>query len=195
MFTGIIQKIGKIKSIQNAKFCFSIDDAQFLVSMKVGDSIAVNGVCLTAVEIGNYYFKVDVSIETQNCSTFKYLQVGNTVNLEKALRLNQGINGHLVSAHIDGVGKVLARFAQGVSTGFKIKTPRNLVKYIAKKGAICIDGVSLTVNAIDTDVFDVNIVPHTLNATTLYKLQVGSWVNLEVDIIARHLEQLLKDRI
>jgi len=197
MFTGIIQAIGQIKTKdvhdKGAVFSFTSSELDFS-NVAIGDSIAVNGVCLTAIEIGNDYFKADLSQETLDCSIFSDLSVGDDINLEKALRLNQGIDGHLVSGHVDGKGKVLDKYTEGDSTRFKIKTPQNLVKYIARKGSVCINGVSLTVNTIEADVFDVNIVPHTLTATTLGQLSVGSKVNLEVDIIARHLEQLLNTK-
>jgi len=194
MFTGIIQAVGQIKTKdthdKGAVFSFSSNELDFS-SAKIGDSIAVNGVCLTAIEISDNSFKADLSQETLDCSIFGDLLVGDDINLEKALRLNQGIDGHLVSGHVDGQGEVADKASEGESTRFKISTPQSLVKYIARKGSITINGVSLTVNSIENNVFDVNIVPHTLSETTLGQLSVGSKVNLEVDIIARHLEQLL----
>ena len=191
MFNGIIQNIGKISSIDVGEFCFFSSNKDFLTEVNIGNSIAVNGVCLTVSEIVDNNFKAYLSKETLSCSTFGTLQVGDAVNMEKALRLNQGIDGHLVSGHIDGVGKVVYRSVEGESMRFKISVADNLLKYIARKCSICINGVSLTVNAIDGSVFAVNIVPHTLIATTLGELQVGSELNLEVDMIARHLQQLL----
>lgn len=195
MFTGIIQSIGKINNIHDAKFCFSVAATEFLTEVKIGHSIAVNGVCLTVIEVGVDYFKADLSQETLRHSIFSALKIGSRVNLEKSLRLSQGIDGHLVSGHVDGIAKVVEKFSEGDSTRFKISTPQNLVKYIAKKGAVCINGVSLTVNEVAIDIFDINIVPHTLLSTTLGELSVGSKVNLEVDMIARHLEQLLKGQL
>ena len=195
MFTGIIQALGNIKTKvvydKGAVFSFQAADFDFS-SVAIGDSIAVNGVCLTAIEIGEDFFKADVSQETLDCSIFAQLEQGEAVNLEKSLRLNQGIDGHLVSGHVDGIAEVSDRFSEGESTRFKINAPDNLVKYIARKGSVCINGVSLTVNSIVNNTFDLNIVPHTLTVTNLGDLQLGSKVNLEVDIIARHLEQLLK---
>lgn len=195
MFTGIIQALGNIKTKvvydKGAVFSFQAADFDFS-SVAIGDSIAVNGVCLTAIEIGEDFFKADVSQETLDCSIFAQLEQGEAVNLEKSLRLNQGIDGHLVSGHVDGIAEVSDRFREGESTRFKINAPDNLVKYIARKGSVCINGVSLTVNSIVNNTFDLNIVPHTLTVTNLGDLQLGSKVNLEVDIIARHLEQLLK---
>jgi riboflavin synthase len=196
MFTGIIQAIGQIKTKdmhdKGAVLSFASSELDFS-NVAIGDSIAVNGVCLTAIEISDNSFKADLSQETLDCSIFGDLSVGDDINLEKALRLNQGIDGHLVSGHVDGQGEVVDRIIQGESTRFKISAPQNLVKYIARKGSITINGVSLTVNSIDANVFDVNIVPHTLTATTLGSLNIGSQVNLEVDLIARHLEQLLNN--
>ncbi|MCS5586134.1 MAG: riboflavin synthase [Gammaproteobacteria bacterium] len=194
MFTGIIQAIGQIKTKiahdKGAVFSFASDELDFS-NVAIGDSVAVNGVCLTAIEITENSFKADLSQETLDCSIFGDLSIGDKVNLEKALRLNQGIDGHIVSGHVDGQGEVVDKYPEGDSTRFKISTPQNLVKYIARKGSITINGVSLTVNSVESNVFDVNIVPHTLTATTLGQLSVDSKINLEVDIIARHLEQLL----
>ncbi|MCS5591185.1 MAG: riboflavin synthase [Gammaproteobacteria bacterium] len=194
MFTGIIQAVGKIKNVKvsekGAYFVFESDVID-LNDAKIGDSIAVNGVCLTAVELTNNTFSADVSQETLDCSIFANFQTGDKVNLEKALRLNQGIDGHLVSGHVDGVGVVSNRYSEGESTRFEITVDEDLVKYIARKGSVCINGVSLTVNNIEGNEFGVNIVPHTFTVTTLGDLHIGTKVNVEIDIIARHLEQLL----
>lgn len=190
MFTGIIQTMGRIKSIDKSVFYISAQ-ADFLSEVDVGDSIAVNGVCLTVTQVMSDYFSADVSQETRNCSIFATASAGDTLNLEKSLRLNQGIDGHIVSGHVDGIAQVVDKFSVDESTVFKIRAPQDLVKYIARKGSVCLNGVSLTVNKIESTVFDINIVPHTLLATTLGKLNIGSKANLEVDMIARHLEQLL----
>jgi riboflavin synthase len=194
MFTGIIQAVGEIKSLKTSEkgayFVFKSDDID-LGGANIGDSIAVNGVCLTAVELTENTFKADVSQETLDCSIFSNFEIGTKVNLEKALRLNQGIDGHLVSGHVDGVGVVSNRFSEGESTRFEITVDEVLVKYIARKGSICINGVSLTVNSVEGHTFGVNIVPHTFTVTTLGDLHIGTEVNVEIDIIARHLEQLL----
>ena len=194
MFTGIIQALGEIAEIRasdkGATLRFSSSQLDFS-NVAIGDSIATNGVCLTAIETGENYFVADLSQETLDCTTFGQLGEGAQVNLEKALRLNQGIDGHLVSGHVDGVAQVVDKYTEGESTRFKISAPQSLVKYIARKGSVCLNGVSLTVNEIEGEVFGINIVPHTLSATTLGELEVDSRVNLEVDIIARHLEQLL----
>ncbi|SFV87912.1 Riboflavin synthase eubacterial/eukaryotic [hydrothermal vent metagenome] len=197
MFTGIIQAIGQIKGKamhdKGAVFTFASSDLDFS-SVAIGDSIAVNGVCLTAIEIEIDSFTADVSQETLNCANLGDLSISDSVNLEKALKFNQGIDGHLVSGHVDEQGKVVGRMSEGESVRFKISAPFSLVKYIAKKGSITLNGVSLTVNSIKKNVFDVNIVPHTLTATTMGQLNTGDAVNLEVDIIARHLEQLINNK-
>lgn len=192
MFTGIVQTVGTIKSIDGQQFCFAAR-ANFFHQVNVGDSIAVAGVCLTVVELGEDFFKADVSQETLNCSIFPNLSVGANVNLEKSLRLSHGIDGHLVGGHIDGTAVVVDKYPDGNSIRFKINPLKDLVKYIAKKGSICINGVSLTVNNVANNTFEVNIIPHTLTTTTLGQLAVGDKVNIEVDIIARQLEQLLKN--
>ena len=194
MFTGIIQAKGRVKDVTNsdkgAVFVFDTDSLD-MSSASIGDSIAVNGVCLTVVELCDNYFSADVSQETLDCSIFDKLQKGQNVNLEKSLRLNQGIDGHLVSGHVDGIGKVDSIYADGESTRINIIIGQNLEKYVAKKGSICINGVSLTVNSIENNIVGVNIVPHTCAVTTFGELKVGARVNIEIDIIARHLEKLI----
>ena len=197
MFTGIIQAQGNIKEIRasNKGAVFVLNSNSLdLSDVSIGDSIAVNGVCLTVTQLDKNYFSSDVSQETLDCTTFSQLKKGQNINLEKSLRLNQGVDGHIVSGHVDGVGKITLIAIEGDSTRMKIKVDDNLVKYIAKKGSICINGVSLTVNEIDGNVFDVNIVPHTFSVTTLDELKVNSQVNIEIDIIARHIERLLNHK-
>jgi|TARA_B110000037_G_scaffold68626_1_gene83094 riboflavin synthase len=198
MFTGIIQAKGSIHEVhpsEKGAVLVINSDGLDLTDSNVGDSIAVNGVCLTATKLKENFFTADVSQETLNCTTFSELTKGQHVNLEKSLRLNQGIDGHLVSGHVDGVGKVCSVYSEGESTRLKIQVMTDLMKYIAKKGSICINGVSLTVNSVIGNIFDVNIVPHTLSATTLGDLNEKSKVNLEIDIIARHVEQLISHKI
>ena len=194
MFTGIIQAKGRVKDVTNsdkgAVFVFDTDSLD-MSSVSIGDSIAVNGVCLTVIDFCDSNFSVDVSQETLDCSIFDKLQKGQNVNLEKSLRLNQGIDGHLVSGHVDGIGKVDSIYAEGESTRINIIIGKNLEKYVAKKGSICINGVSLTVNSIENNIVGVNIVPHTCAVTTFGELEVGARVNIEIDIIARHLEKLI----
>ena len=197
MFSGIIQAQGNIKEIRSsnkgAVFVLNSNSLD-LSDVSIGDSIAVNGVCLTVTQLDDNSFSTDISQETLNCTTFSQLKKGQNINLEKSLRIDQGIDGHLVSGHIDGVGKVASITIEGESTRMKIKVDDNLVKYIAKKSSICINGVSMTVNEIDGNVFSVNIIPHTFSVTTLDELKVNSQVNIEIDIIARHIEQLLNHK-
>jgi len=198
MFTGIIQAKGSIHEVHSSEKGAVLvinSNGLDLTDSNVGDSIAVNGVCLTATELKKNSFTADVSQETLSCTTFSELTQGQHVNLEKSLRLNQGIDGHLVSGHVDGIGEVDSVCTEGVSTRLKIKAMSDLMKYIAKKGSICINGVSLTVNSVVGNIFDVNIVPHTFSATTLGSLSEKSKVNLEIDIIARHVEQLINYKI
>jgi len=198
MFTGIIQAKGSIHEVHSSEKGAVLvinSNGLDLTDSNVGDSIAVNGVCLTATELKKNSFTADVSQETLSCTTFSELTKGQHVNLEKSLRLNQGIDGHLVSGHVDGIGEVDSVYTEGVSTRLKIKAMNGLMKYIAKKGSICINGVSLTVNSVVGNIFDVNIVPHTFSATTLGSLNEKSKVNLEIDIIARHVEQLINHQI
>lgn len=193
MFTGIIQAKGSIQEVHSSDdgVILKINSNTLdLSDSKIGDSIAVNGVCLTVTQMSNEWFTADVSNETINCTTFSDLSQGESVNLEKSLRLNQGIDGHLVSGHVDGVGKVQSINKDGDSTQIKILVEIDLIKYIAKKGSICINGVSLTVNSVEGNIFDVNIVPHTFSVTTLGDLSIESNVNLEIDLIARYVEKL-----
>jgi len=197
MFTGIIQAKGNIKEIRisnkGAVFVLNSNSLE-LSDVSIGDSIAVNGVCLTITQLDKNSFSANVSQETLNCTTFSQLRKGQNINLEKSLRLDQGIDGHLVSGHVDGVGEVVSLQKEGESTRLKIKVKNDLSKYIAKKGSICINGVSLTVNSVEADIFDVNIVPHTLSVTTLGELIENSRVNIEIDIIARHIEHLISHK-
>ena len=194
MFTGIIQSKGNIKEILSSREGARLKintNALDLSDSKVGDSIAVDGVCLTVTQLSGDGFTADVSNETLACTTFSGLKQEQEVNLEKSLRANQGINGHLVSGHVDGIGSVSSVEKDGDSFRIQIEAQNDIVKYIAKKGSICINGVSLTVNRVVKNIFDVNIVPHTLSATTLADLSLNSNVNLEIDQIARYVERLL----
>ena len=194
MFTGIIQSKGDIKEILSSREGGRLKintNALDLSDSKVGDSIAVDGVCLTVTQLSGDGFTADVSNETLACTTFSGLKQEQEVNLEKSLRANQGIDGHLVSGHVDGIGSVSSVEKDGDSVRIQIEAQNDIVKYIAKKGSICINGVSLTVNRVVKNIFDVNIVPHTLSATTLADLSLNSNVNLEIDQIARYVERLL----
>lgn len=194
MFTGIIQSKGSIKEIFSSSDGARLKintNALDLTDTNVGDSIAVDGVCLTVTELTESSFTADVSNETLTCTTFSALKQGKNVNLERSLRVNQGIDGHLVSGHVDGIGAVNSIEKDGDSVRIKIEVQGDIIKYIAKKGSICINGVSLTVNSVENNFFDVNIVPHTLSATTLGDLSLQSNVNIEIDQIARYVERLL----
>jgi riboflavin synthase len=194
VFTGLVQAIGRIKAIQSSGLDrrFEIDsDKLDLSGVVVGDSIAVSGVCLTVTAKLLSGFRVDVSAETLSCSTFADLKVGDAVNLEKSLTLSTPLGGHLVSGHVDGIGTIEERREEGRSIRFTILAPSALARYIAAKGSICIDGISLTVNAVQGAKFDINIIPHTLQETTIKHYRQGTKINLEVDIVARYLERLL----
>jgi riboflavin synthase len=194
MFTGIIQAVGQVAALESkASDCrlYVRTGTLDLGDVRLGDSIAVNGVCLTAVMLPGDGFWADVSGETLARTSFAGLRVGSAVNLEKALTPSSRLGGHIVSGHVDGVGDVISRAGDGRSIRFRIKAPDELAKYIAEKGSICVDGISLTVNSVRGAEFELNIVPHTLQETTMGEFQPGRRVNLEVDIIARHLERLL----
>jgi riboflavin synthase len=194
MFTGIISAIGTITAIEpkGGDCRLTINTGNLpLADVQLGDSIAVNGVCLTAVELGKQHFCADVSNETLSRSTLKNAVVGTPVNLELALTPTTRLGGHIVSGHVDGIGELVELKPDARSWRLSFKAPDELAKYIAEKGSITINGISLTVNAVNGAVFSVNIVPHTLNETTLVGIKVGDKVNLEVDLLARYLERLL----
>lgn len=194
MFTGIIQAVGRIVQIESkgGDVRLSIDIGKLaLEGARLGDSIAVNGVCLTAVELSDKRFSADVSRETLSRTSLSQASIGSAVNLELALTPTTRLGGHIVSGHVDGVGHVISRRSDGRSERFVIEAPAGLAKYIAEKGSITIDGVSLTVNGVDGCRFDLNIVPHTLKETTLDAYMAGRPVNLEVDILARYMERLM----
>ncbi|MEJ2142812.1 MAG: riboflavin synthase [Gammaproteobacteria bacterium] len=194
MFTGIIQSVGQVSALEpkGDDLRVRIQTGKLeLENVDLGDSIAVNGVCLTVVELPGDGFWADVSGETIKRTGFANIQVGTRTNLEKALTPTTHLGGHLVSGHVDGVGEVTQRYNDGRSVRLHIKAPDELAKYIAEKGSITVDGISLTVNAVNGAAFELNIVPHTLQETTMSDFVTGTRVNLEVDIIARYLERLL----
>jgi riboflavin synthase len=194
MFTGIIESIGKVIALQpkNGDLRLRIHTGKLdLSDVKLGDSIATNGVCLTVVELTGDGYWADVSRETLDNTTLPSWKIGQAVNLEKALTPQTRLGGHIVSGHVDGVGEVVARYPDARSERFHIRAPKNLAKYIAHKGSITVDGTSLTVNKIEGAEFELNIVPHTLQETIMGSYQVGTQVNLEVDVLARYLERLM----
>jgi riboflavin synthase len=194
MFTGIIQAIGIIDSKQacdgDYRFTITLGDLADQV-IAIGDSIAVSGVCLTVISFNKTAFCADVSLETLSRTTLGRLKPRSTVNLELALTPQTRMGGHFVSGHVDGVGEISSRVADARSERFVVKAPKEILRYIAEKGSICIEGVSLTVNAVHGDEFDVNIIPHTLAVTRIGQLHSGDQVNLEVDLLARYLERLM----
>ena len=193
MFSGIVQGIGSVSGVQARGGDAVLDIATGRVSLRdsqVGDSVAVSGVCLTITDIRGAGFAADVSRETLAHTTLGELAGGQPVNLELALRAGEPLGGHLVSGHVDGVGTLVTRSPEGRSWRLQFELPRDLARYVASKGSICIEGVSLTVNEVDGARFDVNVIPHTLDVTTLGALQPGARVNIEVDLIARYLQRL-----
>ena len=183
MFTGIVQAVGRIVRLEPLEIeCAGLD----LSDVGVGDSIAVQGVCLTVTALTGKGFTADVSAETRRVTT-GLDRTGAAVNLEKSLALGDKLGGHLVAGHVDGVGEVLS-LEDGV---LQVRAPRELARYVARKGSICIDGVSLTVNRVEGDAFEVQLIPHTLEVTTLGSLRGTGKVNLEVDLIARYVERLM----
>jgi riboflavin synthase len=194
MFTGIIESIGTVKQMQDKGGDMRLELETGKLDMKdvvLGDSIAVNGVCLTVIEMTGNSFSADVSRETLKHTSLGKLKPGSQVNLEKALTLQTRLGGHMVSGHVDALGTVLERKDDARSIWFKVQAPANLAKYIVHKGSITVDGTSLTVNAVDGNEFELNIVPHTLQETIMNNYAAGTEVNLEVDIIGRYLERLL----
>ncbi|MCE7951796.1 MAG: riboflavin synthase [Xanthomonadales bacterium PRO7] len=196
MFTGIVQAVGRITRIEarGGDLRLFVDASALDAELAPGDSLCVSGVCLTvaAREAGSIAF--DVSSETLALTTLGALREGDTVNLEPALRLSDRLGGHLVSGHVDGVGRVMAIEADARSQRWTFEVPPALSRYLAAKGSVCVDGVSLTVNEVDGDRFGVNLIPHTIEATTFSRKRVGDAANIEVDLIARYLEQFLCDR-
>ena len=196
MFTGIVQGVGRIRSVEpragDVTMWIGTGDVP-LADVAIGGSIAVNGCCLTAVELAADAFKADLSRETLTLTTAGQWQAGSAVNLEKALTAGQALGGHYVTGHVDGVGEVVARHEDARSVRVEFEVPPELARYVARKGSVCVDGVSLTVNGVTGRRFDVNLVPHTLEKTILGDYRPGTRVNLEVDIIARYLERLLAE--
>ena len=193
MFTGIVTATGTVTRLteQDGDMRLRIDSGALdMTDVAAGDSISVNGVCLTVLEPSVQEFQADVSAETLSCTTLGGLAKGSRVNLEKAMRLGDRLGGHLVSGHCDGMGTVLELERDARSVRLTIEAPAELARYICRKGSICVDGVSLTVNEVTDGEFGVNIIPHTMDQTIFTDYGAGTRVNLEVDIIARYLERL-----
>jgi riboflavin synthase len=194
MFTGIIQAVGSVRALEarGGDVRLTVGTGKLeMGDVAPGDSVAVNGVCLTAVALDGPQFSADVSRETLSLTTLGDLRAGSRVNLEKALTLSTPLGGHLVSGHVDGMGEVLERRRDARSWRFVIRAPAELARYIAHKGSICVDGTSLTVNQVSGREFDLNIVPHTMDETIIGDYVPGTKLNLEVDLVARYLERLV----
>lgn len=189
MFTGIVTDVGRVRSVRetNRDRRYEIETAYDLATVDLGASISHAGCCLTVVEKGQNWFAVEVSAETLSMTTLDQWGEGAPVNLERAARLGDEMGGHIVSGHVDGVGEVLSVEPEGGSHRVRIRAPRPLHRLIAPKGSIAVEGVSLTVNEVEDDVFGLNIIPHTFDVTTLGALKAGSRVNLEIDMLARYL--------
>lgn len=197
MFTGIVESVGRVESLDGSGSGarLVVDAGALDLSDAVtGESIAVSGVCLTVTGFEASGFAADVSAETLNATTLGELVPGGTVNLERALRVGDRLGGHLVTGHVDGVGHVIGMAPAGDSRQLTLSVPGELAQYVARKGSLTVDGVSLTVNAVDGTRCEINLVPHTLSATTLGRLETGKRVNLEVDLIAQYLERQLQYR-
>lgn len=191
MFTGIIEEVGKVytikKSVQSAQL--TISARLIFEDLKIGDSVATNGVCLTVTSIENEQFTVDVMHETLRRSTLGELRQGSLVNLERAMLLNGRFGGHIVSGHIDGTGKIINIRKDGQAVWYTIQAHQKIMQYIVEKGSITIDGISLTIAQVTKDSFSVSVIPHTIKATCLSHKTIGSWVNLENDLIGKYIEK------
>lgn len=195
MFSGIVQTLGTVIAVTSSDGNQRLQiqsEQDFANALSMGASVAVSGVCLTVVEHTADCFAVDVSDATMACTTLANLDIGRTVNLEPALRLQDTVDGHLVSGHIDGTGTIQTMESCGESTALTVGADASLLRYIVKKGSVCIDGVSLTVNQVKDNSFTINLIPHTIQATTFVSNKEGDLVNIEVDLIARYIEKLIQ---
>ncbi|NVK41833.1 MAG: riboflavin synthase [Oceanospirillaceae bacterium] len=195
MFTGIVEAVGRIAAIEMTQGDMRLrvqTGTLDLADVKLGDSIATNGVCLTVIELTGDGFWADVSRETLAHTRFETLKVGEAVNLEKAMMPTSRFGGHIVTGHVDAIGEVVQRSDDARSIRLRVRAPQTLARYIAGKGSITVDGISLTVNGVDGSEFELNIVPHTAAETVIAGYRAGSRVHLEVDIVARYLERLLQ---
>ena len=194
MFSGIVEEMGAVqaieKNLRGAKF--SILASEILHDLSVGDSVSVSGACLTATVIEDNSFFVDVSTETLNCTTFDTITVGTPLNLERAMKLNARMSGHLVTGHVDGVGTLRVREQDGNAIYVTVEASEDIMRYCVSKGSITMDGISLTINSVTEHSFSVAIIPHTAKVTTIGLKQVGDVVNLETDLIGKYVERLLQ---
>ena len=198
MFTGLIEGIGKVKVVRRLRddMALTITPLFQMTDSRVGDSLSVDGVCLTITEISEGALRMDVSAETVMRSTISILRQGDMVNLERALRLTDRLGGHLVTGHVDGVGKILKKESQNKSWLFKIGIDEALSRYTIEKGSVAVDGISLTINKCEKKFFDVNIIPQTAQETTLLRKKTGDLVNIETDLIGKYIEKFfLKDTL
>lgn len=197
MFTGLIEGVGRVAALEprggDVRLRIDVGSLPF-ADVALGESIAVSGVCLTVIEFDAASFAADASTETLSLTTLGGMAVGQPVNLERAMRPTDRLGGHLVSGHVDGVGRVLSIHEDARAQRWRFAAPASLSKYIATKGSICVDGVSLTVNAVDGEGFDVALIPHTVSHTAFASTRVGDPVNLEIDLVARYVERLLSAR-
>jgi riboflavin synthase len=197
MFTGLIEGVGRVMALEprggDVRLRIQVGSLPF-DDVALGESIAVSGVCLTVIEFDADSFSADASTETLSLTTLGALAVGQAVNLERAMRPTDRLGGHLVSGHVDGVGRVLSVHDDARAQRWRFAAPSALSKYIATKGSICVDGVSLTVNAVDDEGFEVALIPHTVSHTAFASTNVGDTVNLEIDLVARYVERLLSAR-
>lgn len=193
MFTGLVAELGTVMELKQLKQSYNITvkAQKVLENLKIGDSIAVNGACLTVVKISGSAFTADIMPETVKLTNLRNLKSGDKVNLERTLKLSDGLDGHIVSGHVEGIGVIMSKKAQGIAEIVTVKTPPQLLKYIIKKGSIAIDGISLTVTEVTGSAFSVSLIPHTAKETTLGFKKSGDEVNLETDIIGKYVEHLL----
>jgi len=196
MFTGIVEEMGAVTAVEKtlAGTRLTILAATVLSDLRIGDSVSINGTCLTVVTKGERNFAVEVSPETLSVTTLGHLTTGAPVNLERAMKLNERIGGHLVAGHVDGVGTIRGRHQEGNAIFFTIEAPHEILRYCVVKGSITVDGISLTVNDVTEKGFSVAIIPHTAKVTTLGLKQPGDSVNLESDLIGKYVERLLQER-
>lgn len=196
MFTGIIEEMGKIKEVRksNNNFTLSIEARDILKNVRVGDSISVNGVCLTVTSFSTTVFTVDVMPETLNATNLGHLSEGSRVNLEPSMPADGRFGGHFVSGHVDGVGTIIEQKSESNSVYYRIQLSRELLRYLVMKGAVAVDGTSLTVFGVSDDAFTISLIPHTLRETVLGMKGVGDLVNIECDIVGKYIEKLLNQR-